>query len=634
MKKITFFLACFVGLSGAMMAQNVQSSDIDGLLSRLSQLGNNIGNVSDYFTAEEQMALRNHFISNQNVDLPAAYSNNAGTAIGESTGVISNQEAPRNVDVPFTGTYYYRSPNALVYDNGPYFNVPGPPDISFLQDASLGMSLYGFGAQFTAGNSMADDVTLTADYDITSIDVFAYQTGSSAPSISALYLQVWDGDPSGGGASVIWGDLTTDIMDTAVATDAFRQLESAPGDTSREIQRVTGLTPGLSLTAGTYWIEYSFEGTGASGPWAPPIVITGNATTGNALQNQAGTWIAAEDSGSLTPQGMPFVMYGDLVGGGGGGPAVVFGINNSTSSLITFDPADPAAFTTVGVSPAANFENAGSIDPNDDGTAYVLDNGGAFYSVDLASGAYTSLGNIAAPNGESWAGAEFDPVSGTLYAISTNITTSTLSTIDIGAATATTVGLTGMAGAISLMIDENGDGYSHDIVDDNFYYVDLSTGTASIVGSLGFDANFGQGGTYIKGDPGFVYLSAFDNGSFQSQWRRLDVLTGASSVIDLFNGGNDQVAWSSAKGSLAVGIAENALEGFAYYPNPTNGSLSLKSVNNIESVALFNMLGQNVLSAKVGATTSDLDISALATGTYVMKVVVEGQTGTFRVLKN
>jgi hypothetical protein len=171
-------------------------------------------------------------------------------------------------------------------------------------------------------------------------------------------------------------------------------------------------------------------------------------------------------------------------------------------------------------------------------------------------------------------------------------------------------------------------------VDDNFYYVDLSTGTASIVGSLGFDANFGQGGTYIKGDPGFVYLSAFDNGSFQSQWRRLDVLTGASSVIDLFNGGNDQVAWSSAKGSLAVGIAENALEGFAYYPNPTNGSLSLKSVNNIESVALFNMLGQNVLSAKVGATTSDLDISALATGTYVMKVVVEGQTGTFRVLKN
>jgi hypothetical protein len=190
-----------------------------------------------------------------------------------------------------------------------------------------------------------------------------------------------------------------------------------------------------------------------------------------------------------------------------------------------------------------------------------------------------------------------------------------------------------MAGGISLMIDENGDGYSHDIVDDNFYYVDLGTGTASIVGSLGFDANFGQGGTYIKGDAGFVYLSAFDGGAFQGQWRRVDVLTGASTVVGLFNGGADQVAWTSAKGEI-LGVSENALEGFAYYPNPTNGALSLKSVNNIDSVAIFNLLGQSVLSSKVGATTTDLDISGLTTGTYIMKVTVDGQTGTYKVLKN
>ncbi|MCB0452862.1 MAG: T9SS type A sorting domain-containing protein [Aequorivita sp.] len=355
------------------------------------------------------------------------------------------------------------------------------------------------------------------------------------------------------------------------------------------------------------------------------------------------SYIMAPDCGANTPtplfdlglsQGYVWNVLGDdEPGGGGADPAVVFGIDNTTANLITFDPADPAAFTTVGVSPAAGFENAGAIDPNDLGTAYVLDNGGAFYSVDLASGVYTSLGNIAAPNGETWAGAEFDPTSGTLYAISTNVATSTLSTIDIGAATATTVGLTGMAGGISLMIDENGDGYSHDIVDDNFYYVDLATGTASIVGPLGFDANFGQGGTYIKGDAGFVYLSAFDNGAFQSQWRRVDILTGASSVIDLFNGGSDQVAWTSAKGEI-LGVSENALEGFAYYPNPTNGALSLKSVNNIDSVAIFNLLGQSVLSSKIGATTTDLDISGLTTGTYIMKVTVEGQTGTYKVLKN
>ncbi len=354
------------------------------------------------------------------------------------------------------------------------------------------------------------------------------------------------------------------------------------------------------------------------------------------------SYIQAPDCGANDPtplfdlglsQGFVWNVLGDDEPGGGADPAVVFGINNTTANLISFDPADPAAFTTVGASPAAGFENAGAIDPNDDGTAYVLDNGGAFYSVDLASGVYTSLGNIAAPGAEGWAGAEFDPVSGTLYAISTDIATSTLSTIDIGGVSATTVGVTGMAGAISLIIDENGDGYSHDIVDDNFYYVDLATGTASIVGSLGFDANFGQGGTYIAGDPGFAYLSAFDNGAFQGQWRRVDLFTGASTVIGLFNGGADQVAWTSAKGEI-LGVSENALEGFVYYPNPTNGALSLKSVNNIDSVAIFNLLGQSVLNSKVGATTTDLDISGLTTGTYIMKVVVNGQTGTYKVLKN
>ncbi|MBK5213702.1 MAG: T9SS type A sorting domain-containing protein [Flavobacteriaceae bacterium] len=83
-----------------------------------------------------------------------------------------------------------------------------------------------------------------------------------------------------------------------------------------------------------------------------------------------------------------------------------------------------------------------------------------------------------------------------------------------------------------------------------------------------------------------------------------------------------------------LGVADNTLGGFTYYPNPTNGLLSLKSVNNIETVSIFNLLGQKVMNANIGATTSDLDISGLKTGTYLMQVTVDGQTGTFKVLKN
>jgi hypothetical protein len=332
-------------------------------------------------------------------------------------------------------------------------------------------------------------------------------------------------------------------------------------------------------------------------------------------------------------QGLVWNVLGDDEPGGGGAPAVVFGINNTTTTLVSFDPADPTVLTNIGLSPAAGFENAGAVDPTDQNTAWVLDNGGAFFSVNLTTGVYTSLGNIAAPNGETWSGAEFDPTTGTLYAMSTNVATSSLSTIDTGAASATTVGMTSMAGAISLMIDDAGNAYSHDIVDDSFYSIDLGTGASTPIGSLGFDANFGQGGCFNPGD-GFVYLSAFDGGAFQSQWRQVDVNTGSSTVIGLFNGGSDQVAWTSVQGGDVQGVSDNALAGFVYYPNPTTDVLSLKSVNNIDSIAIFNLLGQRVLDATIGATTSEVNLSGLKTGAYVMKVTVEGQTGTYKVLKN
>src|SRR5690606_41724772 len=102
-----------------------------------------------------------------------------------------------------------------------------------------------------------------------------------------------------------------------------------------------------------------------------------------------------------------------------------------------------------------------------------------------------------------------------------------------------------------------------------------------------------------------------------------NVATGADDFVYNFEGDCDP-----------LGVSENALEGFAYYPNPTSGILSLKSVNNIDSVAIFNLLGQSVLSSKIRATTSNLDISGLTTGAYIMKVNVEGQTGTYKVLKN
>lgn len=122
-------------------------------------------------------------------------------------------------------------------------------------------------------------------------------------------MQIWDGDPSEGGA-VIWGDMTTDRFYDSMETGGYRQLESNMGDMSREIEVVTIETAGLILDAGTYWVEVSFVGLGASGPWMAPITITGETTTGDGLQRTPTGWQAWLDSGSSTAQGLAFQVYG------------------------------------------------------------------------------------------------------------------------------------------------------------------------------------------------------------------------------------------------------------------------------------------------------------------------------------
>jgi len=82
-----------------------------------------------------------------------------------------------------------------------------------------------------------------------------------------------------------------------------------------------------------------------------------------------------------------------------------------------------------------------------------------------------------------------------------------------------------------------------------------------------------------------------------------------------------------------LGVSDNEIEGFVYYPNPAADAINLESVEMIEQVAIFSILGQKVIDLNVEATNSQISVSHLATGTYVMKVTVNGQVGTYKVIK-
>ena len=65
----------------------------------------------------------------------------------------------------------------------------------------------------------------------------------------------------------------------------------------------------------------------------------------------------------------------------------------------------------------------------------------------------------------------------------------------------------------------------------------------------------------------------------------------------------------------------------------SNGTLTLKAQENISSVAIYNMLGQQVYNANVNALQSTVNMSNLSNGTYIVKVNINGTEGSVKVIK-
>ncbi len=206
----------------------------------------------------------------------------------------------------------------LLHDNGSIVTHPGGGadgnDASALQ-AALEMNTYGFGHQLSSGNRVADDFSIAGPdgWRIETITFLAYQTGSSLDStITGLYLQIWNGPPGEAGSSVVFGDLTTNRLDYTLWSDIYRVPDYAIDQTNRPVMASTAEVD-FHLPPGTYWLDWMADGSLASGPWAVPITILGQTTTGNARRFSGGSWSDALDGGTDTSQGFPFLIRGIVV---------------------------------------------------------------------------------------------------------------------------------------------------------------------------------------------------------------------------------------------------------------------------------------------------------------------------------
>lgn len=212
----------------------------------------------------------------------------------------------------------------VLVDSGPFITSPGAggggADLSLLENLALGLTTLGItnSSTFPARNADQFEITDPEGWRIDTCTFFNYQTGAPVATspITDFTLQVWDGDPSMAGASVIFGDTTTNRLLSSEFTNVFRAAETTPTDTARGIFANVVDVGGLVLAPGTYWLDWNSTGSAAfSGPWAPPITILGQNSTGDGLIDSTGVFVPWLDGGIMTPLGYPFICEGEVLGG-------------------------------------------------------------------------------------------------------------------------------------------------------------------------------------------------------------------------------------------------------------------------------------------------------------------------------
>ncbi|MEP5338212.1 MAG: leucine-rich repeat protein [Algibacter sp.] len=90
-------------------------------------------------------------------------------------------------------------------------------------------------------------------------------------------------------------------------------------------------------------------------------------------------------------------------------------------------------------------------------------------------------------------------------------------------------------------------------------------------------------------------------------------------------------------GSITLNTNSENIEqklGFSFYPNPTNGIVSIKN-SKVENanVTVYDLNGRALLRNTLNGTLSEINISSLASGVYLFKVQVGNSTLTKRIIK-
>lgn len=90
----------------------------------------------------------------------------------------------------------------------------------------------------------------------------------------------------------------------------------------------------------------------------------------------------------------------------------------------------------------------------------------------------------------------------------------------------------------------------------------------------------------------------------------------------------------TVRADITLGIDEFTSNNFRHFYNNDTNVLTLKSSNSpLNNVQIYNVLGQEVLNKALSQSTETLNMSDLQDGLYIVKTEIEGQSESFKLLK-
>lgn len=169
--------------------------------------------------------------------------------------------------------------------------------------------------------------------------------------------------------------------------------------------------------------------------------------------------------------------------------------------------------------------------------------------------------------------------------------------------------------------------------------------------------------TFIPNQPNKKIKLDFTAFELEDAYDYLYIYDGASTDAPLISGtgftgtnGPGTIVSTSADGALTLRFESDPLENklgfvatvscennlatndyqvidFSYYPNPTNGNVTITSKTEISHVSVYNIAGQILYNNNVNALNTNVDIASFSAGTYFFKVKFGEMFKTFKIVK-